>query len=157
MNGITVKIYRNTSGTADPLTDALVATTTTQNDIAGRAGYYLFDDLTPANYYVVFVLNNGFTFSPRGSTGISDAGDADPNVGTGATEITTIAASEIDLTWDAGVIVPVGTLSLGSTVWLDTDNDGIYEAGNGELGINEVVVNLYKDTNNETIFLMLQR
>ncbi|MEO0041301.1 MAG: hypothetical protein RL329_749 [Bacteroidota bacterium] len=152
LNGITVKIYRNTSGTADPLTDVLVATTTTQNDIAGRAGYYLFDDLTPANYYVVFVLNNGFTFAPRGSTGISDAGDADPNVGTGITEITTIAASEIDLTWDAGVIVPSGTLSLGSTVWLDTDNDGIYEAGNGELGINEVVVNLYKDTNNDGTF-----
>jgi uncharacterized repeat protein (TIGR01451 family) len=152
LNGITVKIYRNTSGTANPLTDVLVATTTTQNDAAGRAGYYLFDDLTPANYYVVFTLSNGFTFSPRGSTGISDIGDADPNTGTGITEITTISASEIDLTWDAGVIVPAGTLSLGNVVWLDTNNNGIYEAGNGETGINNVLVNLYTDTNNDGSF-----
>ena len=100
LNGITVKIYRNTSGTANPATDILVATQTTQNDNAGRAGYYLFDNLTPANYYVIFTLPSGFTYTTRGATGTSDNNDSDPNTTTGITEITTIFAYEIDKTWD---------------------------------------------------------
>jgi uncharacterized repeat protein (TIGR01451 family) len=152
LNGITVKLYKNTNGTADPLTDMLIATTTTQADNAGRPGYYLFDDLTPANYYVVFTLTSGATFTTRGTTGTSDIGDADPNTTTGITEITSLVAYEIDKTWDAGLIIPTGLLSLGDIIWNDTNNNGIYELGSGETGINGILVNLYQDTNSDGVF-----
>jgi len=35
--------------------------------------------------------------------------------------------------------------SIGDTVWLDSDADGIYDADAGELGINGVLVELYKN------------
>ncbi|MFN0200303.1 MAG: SdrD B-like domain-containing protein, partial [Bacteroidia bacterium] len=152
LNGITVSIYQNTSGTANPATDLLIATQSTQADNAGRPGYYLFNDLTPANYYVVFTLSNGATFTTRGIIGTSDIGDSDPNTTTGITEITSILASEVDKTWDAGLIVPTGTLSIGDIVWIETDNDGLYELGSGETGVNGVLVNLYKDTNGDGSF-----
>ena len=43
-------------------------------------------------------------------------------------------------------IIALGTI--GNLVWLDEDADGVYEPGDGESGIENVSVNLIKDTNN---------
>ena len=135
LNGITVNLYDSSNN--------LVGTTTTHNDVNGNPGYYLFDGLTPGDYSVEFVRPSGFTFTTQGATGTSDANDSDPNVTTGRTETFTLSGGEYDPTWDAGMLLPAGVLSLGDRVWNDADFDGIYDPS--EVGINNVRLNLYRD------------
>ena len=77
--------------------DAFVATAQTDDD-----GYYLFEDLELGSYYVEFVLPNGYQFSPQ-NVGNDSAIDSDADVATGKTVCTDLIASEVDLTWDAGI------------------------------------------------------
>ncbi|MBK8723139.1 MAG: DUF11 domain-containing protein [Saprospiraceae bacterium] len=144
VNGIEVILY-NSSNT-------IIARDTTSNDMYGRPGYYLFDLLMPGDYYVSFVLTNGKVFTP--STGTSggtsrDETDSDADITTGKTAITNLTAGEVDLTWDAGIIIPTGLYKLGNFVWEDTNNNGMWDSG--EKGFNNVVVNLYNDVNNDGI------
>ncbi|HUV30324.1 MAG TPA: SdrD B-like domain-containing protein [Acidobacteriota bacterium] len=91
--GVTVNLY--------DCEDVLLATTVTDG-----SGYYLFSDLTPGGYYVEFVLPMGYVFSPK-DQGMDDAMDSDADLMTGKTECTTLDAGETDLTWDAGIYMPV--------------------------------------------------
>ena len=138
LNGITVNLYNLQGG--------LQGTTVTANDINGNPGYYLFDNLVPGDYFVEFVLPSGFTFTLRGPTGNSDANDSDPADFNGRTETFSLAGGQYDPTWDAGMVLPEGNLSLGDRVWNDANRNGIYEPGLGEVGINQVRLNLYQDT-----------
>ncbi|MCF6268716.1 MAG: choice-of-anchor A family protein [Melioribacteraceae bacterium] len=79
--------------------DLFVATTTTDND-----GYYLFDELEPGNYYVEFVLPNGYLFTTQ-NAGNDSAVDSDADETTGKTVCTDLIAGEVDLTWDAGIYI----------------------------------------------------
>ncbi|MEM6395961.1 MAG: SdrD B-like domain-containing protein [Bacteroidota bacterium] len=54
-----------------------------------------------------------------------------------------------DMTIDFGLIP---SMSLGSTVFIDFDNDGIFEPGPDEDGIPNVTVNLYADTDGNGVF-----
>ncbi|MBK9743010.1 MAG: hypothetical protein IPO94_08610 [Saprospiraceae bacterium] len=142
VNGVQVNLYNGTG--------MLIATTYTGYDIYGRPGYYLFDNLDPGDYYVDFVLNPGQTFTPStGSVGGngSDPEDSDADISTGQTTLTTLTAGEVDLTWDAGIIIPTGIYNLGNFVWFDINNNGIYDLG--EVGVNNVTVELYNDYNND--------
>ncbi len=107
-------------------------------------GFYLFDNLVPGDYYVVFTSPTDFEFSPQ-DTGADDTvdSDPDPNVGAtfGQTVTTTLESNEDDLTWDAGLFQRV---SLGDFVWVDANNDGVQDAT--EVGIENITVNLYDDT-----------
>lgn len=90
--------------------DVFIATMMT--DANGR---YLFDELTPGDYYVEFILPEGFVFSPQ-DQGMDDAVDSDADVMTGRTICTNLEAGETDLTWDAGIWRPVQegcTLTIG--------------------------------------------
>jgi len=144
LNGITVNLY-DSGG-------SLVGTTVTSNDANGNPGYYLFDGLTPGGYSLEFVAPTGFTFTTRGATGSSDPTDSDPDTTTGKTESFTLTGGQYDSTWDAGMILPTGNLSLGDRVWNDADADGIYEPGSGEVGVNNVRLNLYQDTDGNGVF-----
>ena len=42
-----------------------------------------------------------------------------------------------------------GTLALGDQVWAETDNDGVFEPQNGEIGIDGVRLDLYRDANGD--------
>jgi len=66
-------------------------------------GSYLFDDLDPGDYYVEFVLPDGYVFSPQ-DQGADDAKDSDADTVTGQTICTTLEPGEDDDTWDAGLI-----------------------------------------------------
>ena len=114
--------------------EGLVGTTTTDAN-----GFYSFNDLIPDDYYVEFILPNGYSFSPQDQGG-DDALDSDANTSTGKTIITTLINGENDLTWDAGMHIPPA--KIGNYVWNDADHDGIQDGG--ELGIENVTVNLYK-------------
>ncbi len=106
----------------------------------GPAGDYLFENLAPGQYEVVFSgLPAGFVFSPR-NQGMSDVfdSDADPNTGrTGC--IITLSPGDTDLTWDAGINLPPIS-SLGDRLWKDDDADGIQDAA--EAGIEGARVEL---------------
>ncbi|MCB9020074.1 MAG: hypothetical protein H6546_07070 [Chitinophagales bacterium] len=60
------------------------------------------------------------------------------------TPATTLVDGENDPSWDAGLVLSSGIeVRLGDYVWLDTNSDGVQDAG--ENGIGGVVVNLYRD------------
>ena len=94
VEGVRVRLY-----TCD---DTFVQETTTDDD-----GKYLFDDLTPADYYVTFSnLPDGYTFTTQ-DFGTTDANDSDASAG-GKTECTTLESGENDMTWDAGIVIGAG-------------------------------------------------
>jgi uncharacterized repeat protein (TIGR01451 family) len=150
INGVTVRLFVDNGDGTPNAGDALVATTVTADDIYGRPGYYLFDRLIPGlPYYVQFVqpaVATGFTSQHTGGDATLDS-DALP--GTGTTQMVILAPDEVNRTIDAGLIVATGTLVLGDQVWNDPDNDGVYEPQNGEAGIDNVRLDLYRDANND--------
>ncbi|HEX9982148.1 MAG TPA: GEVED domain-containing protein [Thermoanaerobaculia bacterium] len=151
INGVTVRLYLDDGdGTAEPGTgDPLVATTVTADDVYGRPGYYLFEALAPGlPYFLEFVQPAAAVARTTGNTGGDDTVDSDPSPA-GLTPLFSVAALEVNRTFDAGFIAPPGNLALGDQVWRDTDNDGVYEPENGETGIDDVRLDLYRDVNGD--------
>ncbi|WP_339136531.1 MAG: SdrD B-like domain-containing protein [Candidatus Electrothrix sp. GW3-4] len=89
--GVTVNLY-SCQG------DNMGTTTTDSN------GEYLFNGLDAGDYNVEFILPEGYEFTSQ-NIGGDDASDSDVDPATGVTECTTLAYSESDLTWDAGLIL----------------------------------------------------
>jgi hypothetical protein len=151
VNGVSVRLWADDfDGVREPGTgDVLVAAAVTADDIYGQPGYYLFPDLIPGQpYFVEFVLPPAATgFTTEGAGG-DDTVDSDAGAG-GLTAILTLASAEVNLTVDAGLVRPASTLALGDQVWFETDNDGIYEPQNGEVGVDGVDLSLYADVNND--------
>jgi protocatechuate 3,4-dioxygenase beta subunit len=108
-------------------------------------GHYLFDNLEPGNYHVVFDLNTlpvGYVVSPQDRG--NDNRDSDANPSTGATARTTLAPGENDPSWDMGINQPYA--SIGDRVWYDTNRDGVQDAG--ETGVQGVRVTLVDASGN---------
>ncbi|MGE5621137.1 MAG: SdrD B-like domain-containing protein [archaeon] len=129
--GVTVNLYACNSNT-------ILQTTTTD-----ASGLYHFTGLTPGSYYVQFVLPTGYAYSPM-NAGSDDAldSDADP-ANAGKTGCYTLIAGETNNTVDAGLYpIPPAKASLGDFVWLDSNMNGIQDAG--ELGIPNVTVELHR-------------
>lgn len=151
-NGVTVRLYLDDGdGNREPGgDDPLAATTVTANDVYGRPGYYLFDGLAPGlPYFIQFVDPAVATSLTTQDAGGDDTTDSDARLSDGTGPVFTVAPLELNPTFDAGFITATGTLSLGDQVWADADNDGIFEPQNGELGIDEVRLDLYRDINND--------
>ncbi|HEX7828213.1 MAG TPA: SdrD B-like domain-containing protein, partial [Thermoanaerobaculia bacterium] len=148
-NGVNVRLYLDDGdGTREPGgDDPLVGTTVTADDVYARPGYYLFEDLAPGlTYFLQFELPASATgFTTANSTG--DTEDSDASLVDGTTVGVVLAPNEFNPTIDAGLVTATGTLSLGDQVWLDADNDGIFEPQNGETGIDDVRLDLYRDAN----------
>lgn len=150
-NGVTVKLFAdNGNGNPDPATDALVATTVTVDDVYGRPGYYLFDGLIPGvHYFVQFMRPASASAFTTANAGGDDTIDSDARLSDGASQEVVLAPDEVNRTIDAGLVAPTGNLALGDQIWLDTNNNGIYEPQNGETGIDGVRLDLYVDANND--------
>ncbi|MBI9050869.1 MAG: DUF11 domain-containing protein [Anaerolineaceae bacterium] len=141
INGITVDLYHNTLGYVD---------TTTTADFGGNPslpGYYLFEDLVPGDYYVIFTLPSGYQFSTQ-NAGADDTVDSDANTTTGQSDTVSLGSGDTNLTLDAGLI-PL--FSLGNRVWFDTDNGSDIDAG--EVGVSGVTVQLYDSTGTTEILV----
>ncbi|WP_125777655.1 SdrD B-like domain-containing protein [Antribacter gilvus] len=127
--GVTVVLY-------DAAGDEVASTTTAED------GTYLFEDLVLADYSVGFDgLPDGtaFTRAAQGGDPALDS-DADPATrGTSTVALTREAPDRTDL--DAG-LVQLG--SIGDTVWVDLDGDGVRD--DGEPGLAGVTVVLYDAT-----------
>lgn len=125
IGGVTVTLYD-----AD---DNEIGSTTTAAD-----GSYSFTDLVPGDYYLIFTGPGGYEASPQDANGNSqDSADSDAHPDTGRTATTTLTADENDTTWDAG-FYQAG--SIGDTVWMDSNGDGIQQ--DEEDGIAGVTVTL---------------
>lgn len=146
INGVTVKAYASGNLTAP------VATTVTANDVNGNPGYYRLDGLPPGSYTVQFTLPSGASFAAANASGGTAQTNSDANASTGRTATVTVAAGQYDANWDAGVNLPTGTASLGDRVWLDANNNGLYEPFGGDQGIDGVRVNLYRDSDGNGLF-----
>ncbi len=151
VNGVTVKLFAdNGNGIAEPGgADGLpVAVTVTTNDIYGAPGYYRFEELIPGlGYFVQFMLPSsasGFTVRNAGG---DDSVDSDASPSNGTSQIVVLGAGEYNPTVDAGLVRPGGSLRLGNQVWMDNDNDGAYEPELGEMGVDGVRLDLYRDAN----------
>ncbi|MEM7533520.1 MAG: SdrD B-like domain-containing protein [Chloroflexota bacterium] len=103
-------------------------------------GEYLFENLIPGDYFVVFDLNSlptGYVVTPQ-DAGSDDAvdSDVDENGRTGDTGF--LPGGDEDLTLDMGIYQPV---SIGDMVWEDLNGNGLQDAG--EPGIQGVPVTLH--------------
>lgn len=150
INGATVRLWVDDGdGNPEPGTgDVQVAATVTADDVYGQAGYYLFDGLIPGlRYFVQFVRPAAFTAFTTRNAGGDDTVDSDAGTGDGSTQQVVLAPDEVNRTLDAGVVRAGGTLALGDQVWMDADNDGVFEPENGEMGIDGAELLLYADAN----------
>ncbi|WP_374359966.1 SdrD B-like domain-containing protein [Pseudoduganella danionis] len=97
-------------------------------------GKYHFD-VNPGTYSVTVQTPNGYAVTTKAAGG-NDATDSDIDA-QGNTASITLTPGETNNKADAGLVRPV---SLGSTVWYDTNRDGIQN--NGETGVAGVKVTL---------------
>ncbi|MFN8440445.1 MAG: SdrD B-like domain-containing protein [Caldilineaceae bacterium] len=115
------------------------------SDVTDLNGQYLFDNLPPGNYYLVFDLTTlpaGYEVSPlHVNAPVSDTVNSDADPTSGQTQPTgTLNSNQQSLNLDMGIYQPA---ALGDSVWNDVNANGIHEAG--ENGIQNVLVKLYKD------------
>jgi len=146
LNGVTVQIYAVTA-----LATNLYAGATTAFDSFGNPGYYHFYNLPPGQYQIRFVPPAGDTFTLREANGANSGNGSEAN-SAGWTSVFTLTGGQVNNTWNAGIMLPSGPLSVGRMVWYDPNADARYDFFGGERGINNAVVSLYWDTDNNGVF-----
>jgi len=73
-----------------------------ESKITDINGYYLFYDLIPGEYYIEFILPDGYFFTIMNS-GIDDEKDSDTDTITGKTINVFLKPGDNDLRWDSGM------------------------------------------------------
>lgn len=150
--GVTVKLCQNgPDGLPCTADDIVIATTTT--DIYGK---YLFTNLSastslPTNYNVQFSnIPAGFSFTASSGTDPINNTKSDVN-SLGKTGSINLTADNLNI--DAGI--KQGTASgkgtLGNKVWIDLVGGTANVQDASEPGVAGVIVNLYKDANNDGV------
>lgn len=122
--------------------DNYISTTLTNN-----AGWYHFDNIPAGDYYVKFVLPNGYNFSPVNQGG-DDTVDSDADPVTGKTSCITLAANTVDTSYDAGMYQQPSDVDLAITKTVNNANpdDGdnvvftITVTNNGPSAASDIVV-----------------
>ena len=106
------------------------------------SGIYGFGNLVPGKYGVQFMLPSGYVFTGK-DIGVNDAVDSDADLVTGKTGIVTLTSGQNNDTLDAGLYQYA---SLGDFVWLDSNSNGMQDAG--EPGVANVPVTLLDGSGN---------
>ncbi len=134
IGGVTLDLLADLDGD-DVYTD-VVATTTTTDD-----GFYHFMNVDPGDYKVD-VTDTGFVLT--GYTHIIGLhSKPDP------TPVISVAAGDKFVNADFGYYM-AGLGTIGNQIWQEEDSDGLFEAG--EVGIDEVTLDLVKDTNGNGVW-----
>jgi len=140
VDGVTVNlISAGPDGVFDTADDVIEDTQVTGAN--GVAGEYLFVDVDPGNYAIVFdktTIPAGTVFTTQDAAGVSDATDSDVDSNGIIASVTVVAGQADDLTFDAGIFDPV---SIGNFVWYDNNQNGAQEMGEG--GVQNVGVELF--------------
>lgn len=111
-----------------------------QTQVTDADGNFFFEDLPTNTYTLQFVPPAGWQFTAYKAGG-DDRYDSDVHPDTGFTDpITYVFPGQAQANWDAGLLWP-GTI--GNRVWLDTNANGLQDAG--EPGIGGVLVELLQD------------
>jgi hypothetical protein len=135
IGGVTVELL-NSTGTS-------VLETTTTNS----SGLYSFTGLAAGVYEVKFVSPTGYGLSTEG-VGSNAAVNSSANQTTGITAQITLTAGEADHNVEAGLVpggsAGTGSATIGNTVWLDTNGNGLDD--NSEKGVAGVTVDLLNAT-----------
>lgn len=155
VSGVTVNLYADANGDNVP-DGASLATTVTD-----ASGVYGFTNLPAGNYIVGVTLPNGFTNSltpASGGTTNSDVDNDNNGFTTVGNEVRSVYVTlsvggeptgdgdgaNGNLTMDFGL---KGPLALGNFVWVDLNNNGIYDSG--EPTYAGATVKLYADANGD--------
>ena len=136
LSGVTVRLnQRQPDGST-----TLVAETTT-----GADGTYKFEDLADGDYFIFVELpgvDGGFYhYTEQVTSEAADSLNSDVRVARGDTEVFTLGPETKTATLDAGFVFvehhtpdPNAELgSIGGTVWLDANQNGLMDAGEGHL------------------------
>jgi hypothetical protein len=129
--GVTLSI---TTTNGSPVTDIFGVTVLPV--VTDSNGAYVFDDLPLGTYKVT--VSNPVGYTPTTALAGSDRAVDSSTGNATSTNLSTDGAS--DMTLDFGFIVP--RVSVGNRVWVDTDRDGIQDAG--EPGVAGVTLNITK-------------
>ena len=132
INAVTVRLY-------DANTNAVVQTRTTN-----ASGAYAFLDVPAGRYYVGFdksTAANAASLTGAKRNAGTGTNDSDADAGGFTAAFNFDPATGDDLTYDAGFIANAG---IGDFVWVDTNGDGIQQAG--EISIPGINVKLYTST-----------
>lgn len=103
-------------------------------------GNYSFNNLAPGDYYVIFSLPSGSTFTASKVAACGDTKDSDANTSTGRTQTVTLAGSQNFPDLDAGLFQGA---SLGNYVFKDANLNGLQDDGAAN-GVNGVIVRLFQ-------------
>jgi len=98
VNGVTVRLFRSTG---QQVGNSVI----TASDALGNPGYYVFSDIDPDNYYVVFTPALGDTFTRSFATAAGTDSNADSN---GKSDPIILTSGVDNLTIDAGLSDPAG-------------------------------------------------
>ena len=112
----------------------LVASTTSSAN-----GGYLFSNVHPGNYRLLFRASTNFVGAFANAGG--DLLDSDADSSTGATACLALHSGETNLTLDAGFILAT---HIGDRVWDDRNGNGVQDAG--EPGLAGIAVQLLKSS-----------
>ena len=112
----------------------VVGTTTTAAD-----GSYMFTNLQPGNYSVVFpTTHNGRVLTAQ-DVGGDDTIDSDANVSTGRTGSYSVVAGETTSDVDAGLKDP-GTAAIKGRVFLDNNDNNLDDSEPGVAGVTVLLI-----------------
>ncbi|MFY7886338.1 MAG: SdrD B-like domain-containing protein, partial [Dolichospermum sp.] len=147
INGVKVYLYKpGASGAIGASDQILIDSTLTTDSIAGKPGYYTFNNLQSGSYYVQFPRSNGVYPLTKVNQAATTNGNSDANTTTGYSSIAIINVNGTgqqvnNTTIDAGYRTNIG--SIGNFVWNDDNGNGLQDDGVLS-GINGVKVYLYK-------------
>ncbi len=146
--------FNNSQDTGEPGVAGVGVTLFTSGNIevsrttTDRNGMYLFTNLTPGSYYVIFSnIPQKYSLVKPNIGAITT--DSDPNPATGRTPNVTVVGGGTVTTVDAGLIqgTPNGLASLGNFVWYDNTGATPNVQDLNELGVTNITVELFQDVN----------
>jgi serine-aspartate repeat-containing protein C/D/E len=114
----------------------LVKTTFTKSKSIGQAGFYLFEDIKPGDYYITLDLPKGMKFSPINLGQNNNDSDINPD---GKSDVFKIFSGITIDSIDGGVFTPG---CIGDRIWVDANKNGIQD--NNEVGLPNVIVRLLR-------------
>ncbi len=132
ISGVTVLLFNDSNSQVD-------------STGTSSSGNYLFQDVSPGTYYIVFEDPDGYSSTSPNTTveaNDSDITNAILNLKGSTTDLFTVTVDMANLSFDAGyyTCVPIGEI-----VWFDFNGNDIRDAV--ENGINGLSVNLYRLVN----------
>ncbi|WP_168123404.1 SdrD B-like domain-containing protein [Paenibacillus sp. HB172176] len=146
LNGIEVILFKETGG----VRTEIARTTTGDDPVDSKPGYYLFDQLLGGDYYVQFTVPSSYIKTgeealPTSGLGsnVTDASNVTDKIVIGGPD------KWVNHTIDLGL---QGKGKLGDYVWFDTNDDGIQDSG--EPGIANIEVKLYEGASPSSLTLV---